>query len=358
MWTYNSAKALEKSLSSIKNAINETNVCHRIAVDGGSIDGTQDILSRYGWTVVNAARRGIPFQANQALAMVDTGFFAAFEHDIILNSNWFDRISGIVDSTPRIGAAQGIRLFAGSKAMKAIEEWLYRAKRIPVWSYSMDNTLFRTDAVKDAGGFSYEDPASADTILRRNMFRIGYRWVTDNALISGHYRKDFLEQIKHQTKSFELARYYWSSSPQGGSLPRRIVSLLGGNPVLVLDMARQSRMLRIPIAWYILRLQRGIYLNLPHENKAVVPVAMDDQHLRQFQKVVTDSSESYPQHHPCKWCTQATGFVYSVPTDWGNILPRFHPGIGRKFHACSDEHAMKIAERIFKNAFDYVVPNR
>jgi glycosyltransferase involved in cell wall biosynthesis len=367
MWTYNSAEALEKSLSSIENAIHGEIVCHRIVVDGGSVDGTQGILSRYGWTVVNASKKGIPFQANEALAMVDTEFFAAFEHDIILNRRWFESTSRMVGSDHRIGAAQGLRLYAGSKTMRAIEEWMYRAKRIPMWSFSIDNTLFRTEAVKQAGGFPIDDPASADTILRKNLFKLGYRWLTDDTLISGHYRKNFREQLKHQAKSFELAKYYWSSSPETSTVPRRFISLLGGNPIYVLNMTLQSRMLRVPLAWYTLRLQRGIYLALPHENKAVRSVPMDDWYLTNFIRAVTNSGKGlggetrevdnfHSASKTCMWCGQRAQFVYSVPEGWQNILPKLHPGIGRTFFACSDLHAGKFADKIFKDAFDYVTP--
>jgi glycosyltransferase involved in cell wall biosynthesis len=367
MWTYNSADALERSLPSIKGAIDEESVCHKIAVDGGSRDETQAILNRFGWTVVNAPKKGIPLQANYALGMVDTEFFAAFEHDIILNPKWFERTSRIVGSDQKIGASQGLRLYAGSKSMQAFEEWMYRTNRIPIWSFSIDNTLFRTEAVRRAGGFPIEDPASADTILRRNLFRFGYRWITDYALLSGHYRKNFSEQLKHQVKLFELARYSWSSSPEGNSVPRHIISLLGGNPIHVLNMTLQSRMLRVPLAWYILRIQRGIYLSLPHENKSVMPVPMDDWHLANFFKAVTNSRTSLEastgavgdidmpsKTKTCAWCGQGARFIYSIPRNWGNIRPILQRGTSRKFYACSDLDAEKVADKMFKDAFEYV----
>ncbi len=371
MWTYNSAKSLDKCLTSIDNALPKENVCHKIAIDGGSHDRTAAILHEHGWLVENLPRRGIPYQANYALKKVDTEFFAAFEHDILLNPNWLERTSKVIDSDETIGAVQGIRLFAGSKSMRAFEEWQYRAGRIPVWSFSIDNTLFRTEGVKRAGGFSDECMTSADTILRKNMFRLGYKWITDNRLISGHYRKDFFEQFRHQMKTLELATYYWSSSPQNsGSIPRRIISMLGGNPSHILKMTLQSRMLRVPLAWYILRFQRGLYLSLPHENKSVKSVAMDDWYLRKFREAVASSSQdiltvnekpaddiSPVSRHSCAWCGQSAQFVFIVPRDWGNILPKLQPGIGQRFFACSSVHAEKAAEKIFKDAFDYVTPD-
>jgi glycosyltransferase involved in cell wall biosynthesis len=354
MWTYNSASALERSLPSIERAIDPENICHRIAVDGGSRDDTRVILNKHGWFVKDAVTKGIPYQANEALGMADTEFVAAFEHDIILNPRWLERITRIIASDEKIGAVQGIRLYTGSKTMRAIDEWKYRANRLSVWEYSVDNTLLRTEAVKRAGGFSSEDMASADSILRKSMFRLGYRWIVDPTLISGHYRKDFFEEFRHQLKSLELARYYWWSSPQEGSIGKRIISTLGGNPVHVLNMTLQGRMLRIPIAYYSLRLQRGFFLNLQHGKKIVMPIAMDDWHLNKFQNSVVASLESVGRNGPCALCGTLTTWVYAVPPNWGNILPKLHRGIGRRFFACSNQHARMIAEKIFKNAFDYV----
>ncbi len=370
-WTYNSARTLDKSLPSIEQAIPKQNICHKIAVDGGSQDATPAILDQYGWIVEKAPKKGIPYQANHALGMVDTKFFGSFEHDIILNPNWFEKTSRVIFSNGKTAAVQGIRLYTGSKTMQAIEEWQYRANLIPVWVYSIDNTLFRTTAVKRAGGFSDECMASADGILRRNIFKLGYKWITDNTLISGHYRRNFFEHFKHQIRSYELATYYWSYNPESDSVPRRIISMLGGNPKHVLNLTLQSRMLRVPFAWYILRLQKGLYLNLPRENKSMKVVAMDEWYLTKFKKSVTNSSErpqdsdpklggnavSAASLRPCVWCGQRTPLVYNIPGEWVNIMPKLQPGIGKKFFACSDTHAEKIAEKIFKDAFDYVTPN-
>ena len=124
-------------------------------------------------------------------------------------------------------------------------------------------------------------------------------------------------------------------------------------------------MLRVPLAWYTLRLQRGLYLALPQENKAVRAVPMDDWHLTNFVRAVTKSrrsvgganrepDNSHLADKTCAWCGQRASFAYSVPQDWENILPKLRPGIGRVFFACSDLHAEMIASKIFKDAFDYV----
>lgn len=365
MWTYNSANVLDKSLPSIEKAIPEENVCHKIAVDGGSRDHTLDVLREYGWDVSVAPRKGIPYQANYALAKVDSEYFGCFEHDIILNSNWFDRTSKLIYSDTSIGCVQGIRLYTGSKTMHAIEEWQYCAMLLPRWQYSIDNALCRTVAVRQAGGFSDECMASSDGILRRNMFKIGYKWITDYTLVSGHYRKDFLEQFKHQIRAAELARYTWSSNPETGKGPRKVLSMLGGNPRNVLKMTLQSRMLRVPIAWYILRYEKGLYSSLPHDTKSVKPVAMDKWYLEEFVKQVlaTGGPTNYNRASPnsstmnCAVCGKSAPYAYALPSGWGSVVPTFRRRMRSRFFACSVEHAGLIAENIFKTAFEYVTPD-
>jgi glycosyltransferase involved in cell wall biosynthesis len=367
MWTYNSARTLEVSLPTIERASSKGNVCHKIAVDGGSKDNTQSLLTSHGWLVLNAPKKGIPYQANYALEHVDTEFFAAFEHDIILNPTWFERMTSLIASDESIGAVEGMRLLWGSKTMQAIEAWKYRADRLPVWEFSIDNTLLRTDVVKRAGRFSDEDMASADAVLRRNMFRLGYKWITDRTLISGHYRKNFLQQFRHQLGSLELATYYWGFRMEGG-LPRRMMSLLGGNPIHTIRMTRQSRMLRVPLAWYVLRLQSALYQNIPHEHKVRKLVPMDYWHLEKFSKEVIESRKeiSVPNSKighfstspsvTCAWCGRSARFAYSISTGWGNIRPRLSSRFGRRFFACSDSHAECVAKKVFTDAFDYVAP--
>jgi GT2 family glycosyltransferase len=368
MWTYNSAAKLERSLPSIDQAIPRENICHRIAVDGGSKDGTQTFLRSHGWAVLEAPKKGIPYQANYALEHVDTEFFAAFEHDIVLNPNWFERMTSLITSDETIGAVEGVRLLCGSKTMRAIEEWKYRADRLPVWEFSIDNTLLRTEAVKRAGGFPYEDMASADAVLRRNMFRLGYKWITDKTLLSGHYRKNFYEEFKHKLGSLELTRYYWGFRTESG-LPRRLISLVGGNPLHVIRMTSQGRMLRIPFAWYILRLESALYQNTPHGQKARMLIPMDDWYLAKFSQEVIGSSKELPVHdtkpgihhsissaYHCAWCGQSATLLYKVPNGWGNLRPKLTSRIGRRFAACSDSHAQCIAKKVFTDAFDYVAP--
>ena len=130
--------------------------------------------------------------------------------------------------------------------------------------------------------------------------------------------------------------------------------MLGGNPLHVLSMTVQGRMLRIPVAWYALRLQRGFFLSLQHGKKMVRPIAMDEWYLDQFQNAVVATSQSVNQKESCALCGSPTNLAYAFPSNWGNILPKLHRGIGRKFFACSSQHARMIAEKIFKDAFDYV----
>src|SRR6266849_2808326 len=148
MWTFNSEATLDESLSSIDKAIPYDRICHKIIVDGGSSDGTEKIARGHGWDFY-VTRPGIPVQANFGLALVDTDSYASFEHDIVLSSNWLRRIEKLLGPDDVV-VAQGIRLSKGVRSLEALDRWSYSRQE---WFYSLDNTMYKTDAIRKLGGY-------------------------------------------------------------------------------------------------------------------------------------------------------------------------------------------------------------
>jgi len=100
IWTLNGEATITRCLDSIEKAVPASVICHRYLIDGGSVDATRDMAKRFGWTVAIARRRGIPFQAYQALRLVDTPVFASFEQDVGLNPAWFSALMPRLVSQP------------------------------------------------------------------------------------------------------------------------------------------------------------------------------------------------------------------------------------------------------------------
>lgn len=193
MWTYNSAKTLPNTLSSIEKAIPPEYINKKIIVDGHSTDGTQDIGKKFGWIIVDAKELGIPNQANQALDSVETEVFASFEHDILLNPNWFHKVLKHLESDQTVAVAQGIRLTT-NHVFKKIEE-IGIERNIPY--RSIDNNLYRTEVIKKLGGFNTDCLISCDWDLQERVQKSGYKWVTDKTVVSDHVWGNTSNIIKH-----------------------------------------------------------------------------------------------------------------------------------------------------------------
>ncbi len=198
MWTFNSAGTLEQSLASIAKAIPEDRVCHRIIVDGGSRDGTEDIARRSGWEFFHSAK-GIYRQANYALSKVDTPLYASFEHDILLSPTWLPRMERII-AKPDVAVAQGVRLARGSKPVEAMNRWMYENHTISLSTISTDNCLCRTQVIREIGGYPTpkDNLTWPDGLLWNNVFSNGYKWVVDPECISGHLRPSYWAHLKHE----------------------------------------------------------------------------------------------------------------------------------------------------------------
>jgi glycosyltransferase involved in cell wall biosynthesis len=222
IWTLNSGGTLDQCLASIDKAVPAENVCHKIAVDGGSRDNTLDILRNHGWTTYSSPS-GIARQANAALSKVDTEFFATFEHDIILQREWFGRMAKLIE-LPQVACAQGIRNIVGIRGVDTIERWRWQKTRKNLANYdtvesslfgyhSLDNNLFRTEAVRKAGGFPYDCPISVDRFIHNSLIDAGYKWMIDLDCQSQHVRKGLLNFYRHGISEV-LSTKYLAHNPE------------------------------------------------------------------------------------------------------------------------------------------------
>lgn len=244
MWTRNSERTLAICLRSIDNAVPPEVVNRRIMVDGYSEDRTRDIGEKFGWEVHNAEKLGIPYQANQALRLVTTEIFASFEHDIVLNPQWFQRILPYM-SNPKVAVAQGMRL-SNNPIMRSIER--YTSTRSGLKYTSVDNNLYRTEIIRKIGGFSTSHPISAPKELRERIWRKGYKWITDRTVVSNHLRGNVWSSIDHAYRFALLSKSYeknWSVLGQSAKL------LL--SPVRSLDIMRETKCPQVILVYPLLR---------------------------------------------------------------------------------------------------------
>ena len=255
MWTLNGGATLERCLESIEQAVPDSAICHRYVVDGGSSDATRHIAQRFEWTVVDARQRGIPFQANQAIELVDTPFFASFEQDVGLNPAWYKVVLPALMSDRNVAVAQGLRAASGSKYLEAIDGYGVRHGLVPRWIYSIDNNLYRTDAVRSVGGFPLDCPMSADGGLRDVLFKSGWKWRVCRDVVSLHYRDSFAKQLKHIVIQSTENKVLWETYPEY-RIPDKLGRLLA-TPLTSAKMASESHTPGVFLAYPFYRAVRA-----------------------------------------------------------------------------------------------------
>jgi len=225
MWTLNGEETLEESLSSIEKSVPEDQICHRFIIDGGSIDATTLVARQHGWSVLPGPR-GIARQGNLALSLVDTAVYASFEQDIIISANWFQKVSRLI-SEPGVAVAQGIRVAKGSATLAAMDrENLLRTMR---WgpSVSIDNTMYKTNVVRDVGGYrAFKERKGTDALLHEKIHAAGYKWAIDTTCISGHLRPSLAYHLRHCLRSYQLV--LWQHESTGDHLRLCATSLVRG----------------------------------------------------------------------------------------------------------------------------------
>lgn len=245
MWTLNGSKTLPVCLRSIESAVPGDVVGQKIVVDGGSCDGSRDICERFGWNVVDCERRGIGFQANEALGLVETEFVASFEQDIILNPCWFRRVMSVF-MDEKVAVAQGVRLCL-SPTVRFIEEFALSNQKIYT---SLDNTVYRTKVIKSLNGFNNDLPFACDRDLYHRVLSNGFKWVVDRGLVSGHNKNSFVGYCNKVRKDVSILKY-----ATGYTSFRDVVLCSLFSPVRGLDMALRFRRPELLLAYPFLRLQ-------------------------------------------------------------------------------------------------------
>jgi glycosyltransferase involved in cell wall biosynthesis len=207
IWTKDGEKTLVPCLKSIERAIGQDQVNQKIAVDGCSKDNTKAILEQFGWTVYNAEKVGIPFQAKQAISLVETPFFASFEQDIILNPQWF-KLALRHFKKENVAVVQGVRVSL-NKTLKVIEASALNKK---IRQSSIDNNLYRTDVIKSLD-LPLKYPLGFDRALQDLILDKGFKWIVDKQLVSLHNKQSFMQDAKKICNDISRCKYMRDNVP-------------------------------------------------------------------------------------------------------------------------------------------------
>jgi len=206
MWTKDGERFLAKVLKRIDEVIPFENIGQKILVDDHSADNTVKIARDFNWSVYMNPATGIPSGANEALRRVETEFFVSLEQDILLEKDWWSKITPHFDDE-KVACAQGIKL-PTNETLRKLEEYV-EARHLGAKEFvAIDNNIFRTNIVKGLGGFPTSCPICADTILMKTILnRTSCRWIIDKNIVSLHIRESVLHQIRHTYKQALLCAH-------------------------------------------------------------------------------------------------------------------------------------------------------
>jgi len=224
MWTLNGESTLPYCLKSVEDAIPYEVVGKKFVIDAHSVDDTRKICEFYGWNVFDAEHIGIPFQANQALKMVESKLFASFEQDIILHPCWFKFLIKRFNNE-NIGVVQGARVSV-HPVLGAIDR--YYLERNIGYS-SLDNTIYRTELIRNLGGFDERLMSSMDRDLQSRLRCSGKKWIVDHSIISRHLHSSLRSELQHQKRIVSFSH----GGTKFGDFKRLLFSPLRGLDIMV-----------------------------------------------------------------------------------------------------------------------------
>jgi len=240
MWTKNGEKTLPLCLEGVEKALGNK-IHRRIAVDGHSKDRTVQILKEYKWEVYQNPDPlgGIPTGANEALRRVDCKYFVSVEQDVILCPNFWQEVFPLLEDEKTV-VASGIRIPDKPKALRKIYEYTFERYmsdpqkwvRSALLGFSLDNTIYKTEAIRMLGGFP--DPGVSGGVpglLAKKVFSSGYLWRVNPSAVSIHVRENAKDEIKHW--------YFYG----------RCFKALGGSITKILIIAILSPLRASIIAW-------------------------------------------------------------------------------------------------------------
>jgi glycosyltransferase involved in cell wall biosynthesis len=213
MWTKNGSQTLPLVLQRIGKVIPNKLVNSRIIVDDQSSDNTREIAETFGWKVYYNEGSGISDGANTALKHVTSEYFISFEQDLLLASDWWNKIPPLL-ANPKVAAASGMRFADKPIGTKKLQQYVAKKYRgetnISSWLRSrqmaaftlgktLDNTIYKTRIIRGLNGFpKMPVNAGVDTILAYKLEKEGYHWIVDYNMQSIHLRTGLKQELSHQ----------------------------------------------------------------------------------------------------------------------------------------------------------------
>lgn len=148
--TYNQASFLRQALDSLLSQTLPRDRMEVVVINDGSTDGTSALLDRYAhdFRVLFRENRGLVATCNEGLALARGDYFARLDSDDFASPHWIERLLTVLE-----GDRAACCVYPDRYEITDGEWRLVRSQDGNLYSLEACGTLFRTDALREVGGF-------------------------------------------------------------------------------------------------------------------------------------------------------------------------------------------------------------
>ena len=179
--TFNAAATVERTIASVMGQIGDTGEIEHLIQDGGSTDGTLEILSKYDHLKVFSGKdRGIYDAMNLGIARARGKYIAVLNADDYYEAETLARAKRAFESDDSVGLVHGdMNLVAGDRLLK---RWRPKAwKRIYRMWIGHATCIVRRDVYEEFGCFdlAYRQQADYDFITRLRTAKVKFHYIPE-----------------------------------------------------------------------------------------------------------------------------------------------------------------------------------
>lgn len=226
--SYNSARFIEICIKSINAQRSDTFKVRHIIMDGGSTDGTADIVNQYlneDTIFISKPDKGPADAINKGFALSNSDYVCWLNADDVYESGALERAAALLDASPKASFCFGNCPIINENGNE-IRKFITRFKEFffPISSkvviqtlnyISQPSVLFRTSAVREVGDLRLDLKAAWDYDFLLRLWNLGpavrvkgvqayFRWTPNS--ISG---QNFAQQFKEEFDAAVRQAGYW-----------------------------------------------------------------------------------------------------------------------------------------------------